>query len=111
MPTKGLMPLLNLCFLKGGPMLHHFGGFHFKAIAAMYPDIGIDEKQFLGLTLCFIVAFETSISIIGGKWQCTKQTRRNFFNQLATDLGFSPLESQRWYGVSQQDVLRKKVFH
>ena len=35
--------------------------------------------------------------------------RRQFFDNLAVEMGFNSLDKERWYSVSQADVLKKKV--
>jgi hypothetical protein len=45
---------------------------------------------------------------LGLAWRDVSE-RRKFFDQLAHDLGFSPLDSQKWYGISGKNVWNKKV--
>jgi hypothetical protein len=42
------------------------------------------------------------------QWEL-KPNRRKFIDSLADELGFSPLEVQKWYGISAKDILSRKV--
>jgi hypothetical protein len=35
--------------------------------------------------------------------------RRNFFDGLALDLGFNPLDAENWYKITPEDVKKRKV--
>jgi hypothetical protein len=45
---------------------------------------------------------------IDSKW-ALKKNRRQFFNELAKDLGFSIFDPDAWYSVAVMDVLMKKA--
>lgn len=66
---------------------------HVKALVKLYPELQLQPKLFyhtLGYNFTTI------------------QSRRNFLNEFAHDLGFNPLEAEHWYNLSSKDFRNRK---
>eukprot|EP00026_Physarum_polycephalum_P003771 Phypoly_transcript_03785.p1 GENE.Phypoly_transcript_03785~~Phypoly_transcript_03785.p1 ORF type:complete len:728 (+),score=112.28 Phypoly_transcript_03785:126-2309(+) len=79
---------------KGGAyVLQHYGGSLIKALMDIYPSIGIEERNFQIVPRNF--------------WQ-ENENKRNFFEFFARKREFDPLDVDRWYLVSNQDIKDEK---
>jgi len=69
--------------------LKHYNGSHIKALMAVYPEVGLQE-----------VLFE---NFSGNEWVEPKQ-RREFFDKMANERKFDPLEVDNWYYIKSKDI-------
>eukprot|EP00026_Physarum_polycephalum_P001152 Phypoly_transcript_01153.p1 GENE.Phypoly_transcript_01153~~Phypoly_transcript_01153.p1 ORF type:complete len:800 (+),score=123.64 Phypoly_transcript_01153:87-2486(+) len=77
---------------SGGSVLNFYGGSMVKALLTLYPDIGLEKRQF-ATTRNF--------------WQDPNH-RRQFFDKLAEKKGFDPLIPDNWYSLSKEAIMNEK---
>jgi len=72
----------------GGGLLWQYNGSHIKALIELYPEIILKERDFLR-----------------SKWGWKEtEKQRKFFDEFARSKNFNPLDSEKWYFVSQQEI-------
>jgi len=70
----------------------YYKGSYIKALTKVYPELSLQKKNFLG-------------SKREGKWKSATKCRK-FFDTFAAVKQFNPLDSQKWYLVSNKDVVK-----
>jgi hypothetical protein len=85
---------------------------------ALYPDLNLDLQKFYThktgifciaqLQLCCFLPF---FSVQRQESNLGISAHRDFFNKLAEDMGFDPLNVDRWYKVTLRSVRTRKVFY
>lgn len=106
--------------IKGGKLiLKHYGNSHRRAIISLFPDLNLKVVKFCTYEVPRITTPHShSIALIivpahvsRTKWKNNLKAQRVFFDSLASQLGFHPTrDPARWYGVTFNHVIRKKVF-
>jgi len=71
----------------GYTLLCKFGTFS-KAVASLYPHIGVEIEKF------------------STHWD-TSHRRRNFFDRFAVGKGFNPLDAESWYAIPARAIRKK----
>jgi len=74
----------------GAGVLEHYNGSHIRALIDCYPELHLERDLFEGL--------------INPSYWDPVNNRKNFFLNLANNMGFDPLVAGHWHSVSQQDV-------
>jgi hypothetical protein len=100
---------------KGGAaVLGYHNGSFVQALIELYPELPFDEKKFLNPSGCeYMISSRCScwprFTTAFGNW-VGPEFRREFFDKLAEDKGFSPLDPSGWYTkVGTRDVVTRKV--
>jgi len=70
----------------GGGMLDYYNGSHIEALIKLYPELMLKRGNF----------FRSE-----KKWK-----ERNFFNKFASSKNFNPLDTEKWYSVTNKDIIR-----
>jgi hypothetical protein len=75
-----------------------------SALAKLYPGIGLRKENYFHskgrpLQWCFI-----RVTDVSEGWKVPSQQRK-FFDRFARTHNFDPLEAEKWYGITQQDIL------
>jgi len=72
---------------KGGVhILKHHNGSHTRALMNLFPELDFDPKLFVDIS---------------------RRSRREFFDKIAENMGFDPLDASRWYGISARELLSR----
>jgi len=84
----------NILKCKGSStVLTYYQGSFVKALAFLYPDIGLDTTKF---------------SILPKGYWANKSNRKRIFENLAYERGFDVLLAENWYSLSNADFLEAK---
>jgi hypothetical protein len=80
-------------------VLKHFDGSLTKALTALYPQLQLKLE-------CFLHTIEENICRdISGSSKFKKQKHREFLDEFARSNKFNPLDSEKWYNVTQNQII------
>jgi len=88
--------------------LEHYEGSYPRAVMDLYPELQFHFNQFQNWTASKCSCIPSSFGLLANEYW-SSENQRMFFDELAQELGFTPLELERWYSVTMADVLDKKV--
>jgi len=76
----------------GGSILNtYYNGSHIRALIDLYPELTLQKEKFVNYT--------------DGDWS-SPMKQRQFFDELALSKQFSPLDAEKWYSITQDDVVK-----
>jgi hypothetical protein len=89
-------------------VMKYYGGKIEKAIAHLFPEIGVEKAKFSSTHLHSIMLFIHSLQGNKLTWQ-NVQTRRKLLEKIAQQLGIDPLVADNWYTIPTKDTLVKTL--
>lgn len=93
-------------------MLKAYDGSISKALFSLFPDIGLDIREFPTGKIYFqinILYLLILIIIAENQWDDATK-RKKFLEKFAKNKNFDPLDPVPWYPVSHNDILKEKVY-